>query len=136
MCPNGETAVSGCFPNGGCGSGFECVRHINLCCPPGGNEIAPSSPHNSTGCASTAQLNITLCLGTRTTLCFALAIRPIGARCFMDAECVGHSEGLSLCHAGVCQCSPIAYTQGIACVRHLKMNDSPIADDVKETNNV
>ncbi|EYC27876.1 hypothetical protein Y032_0008g229 [Ancylostoma ceylanicum] len=113
MCPNGETAVSGCFPNGGCGSGFECVRHMNLCCPPGGNEIVPSSPHNT--------------------------IRPIGARCFMDAECVGHSEGLSLCHAGVCQCSPIAYTQGIACVRrkfHLKMNDSPIADDVKETNNV
>ncbi|EPB77201.1 hypothetical protein ANCCEY_03727 [Ancylostoma ceylanicum] len=65
MCPNGETAVSGCFPNGGCGSGFECVRHMNLCCPPGGNEIVPSSPHNN-----------------------------------------------------------------------LKMNDSPIADDVKETNNV
>ncbi|KAK6741589.1 hypothetical protein RB195_009449 [Necator americanus] len=113
MCPNGETAASGCFPNGGCGSGFECVRSKNLCCPPGGNDIIPSSPHNS--------------------------VRPIGARCFMDAECVGHSEGLSLCHAGVCQCSPIAYMQGIACVRrkfNLKMNDSPIVDDVKKTMSV
>ena len=44
-------------------------------------------------------------------------VRPIGSRCMLDGECVGHADGLSLCHAGVCQCSPIAYTQGIACVR-------------------
>ncbi|XGW16390.1 hypothetical protein V3C99_001676 [Haemonchus contortus] len=108
MCPNGELAVSGCFSNGRCGAEFECVSSIGLCCPPGGNDIiAPSSQHT---------------------------IRPIGGRCLSDAECVGHTEGLSLCHAGVCQCSPIAYSQGIACVRrkHLKMNDSPMETEMEK----
>ncbi|KAK6055615.1 hypothetical protein COOONC_06882 [Cooperia oncophora] len=108
MCPNGELAVSGCFANGRCGAEFECVSSLGLCCPPGGNDVVvPSSQHT---------------------------IRPIGGRCFIDAECVGNAEGLSLCHAGVCQCSPIAYTQGIACVRrkHLKMNDSPMEDEEKK----
>uniref|UniRef100_A0A7I4YCU4 CC domain-containing protein n=1 Tax=Haemonchus contortus TaxID=6289 RepID=A0A7I4YCU4_HAECO len=108
MCPNGELAVSGCFSNGRCGAEFECVSSIGLCCPPGGNDIiAPSSQHT---------------------------IRPIGGRCLSDVECVGHTEGLSLCHAGVCQCSPIAYSQGIACVRrkHLKMNDSPMETEMEK----
>ncbi|KJH47800.1 hypothetical protein DICVIV_06092 [Dictyocaulus viviparus] len=103
ICPNNEYAVSSCFPNGVCGSTFQCVAKLNLCCPPGGNEI---------------QSNVIVSKET---------IRPIGARCIDDKECVGYSEGLSLCHAGVCQCSPVAYTQGIACVRrkHLIVNDSP-----------
>ncbi|KAE9417233.1 hypothetical protein Angca_004421, partial [Angiostrongylus cantonensis] len=109
ICPNNEVAVSGCFPNGVCGSTFECVKRLNLCCPPGGNDV---------------QSKATVLQET---------IRPIGARCVGDTECVGYQDGLSLCHAGVCQCSPIAYSQGIACVRlkHFKVNDSPVGDDEK-----
>uniref|UniRef100_A0A1I7XTK5 CC domain-containing protein n=1 Tax=Heterorhabditis bacteriophora TaxID=37862 RepID=A0A1I7XTK5_HETBA len=104
MCPNGQTAVSGCFADGTCGTSFECVKSINLCCPPGGNHILP--PTNR------------------------ISPNPIGARCMQDMECVGYNDGLSLCHAGVCQCSPIAYSQGIACVqrkafrKHLNHNPS------------
>ncbi|WKX98463.1 hypothetical protein Q1695_013834 [Nippostrongylus brasiliensis] len=114
MCPNGDLAVSGCFASGHCGSGFECVTSINLCCSPGGNNVAPQPPPAAIVSQNT--------------------IRPIGARCFSDTECVGYGDGLSLCHAGVCQCSPIAFTQGIACIRrkHLKVNDSPMEAEEKE----
>lgn len=53
LCPNGELAVSGCFASGHCGAEFECVAQRNLCCPPGGNDVAPSpsvSAQNSECC--------------------------------------------------------------------------------------
>ncbi|CAI4228808.1 unnamed protein product [Auanema sp. JU1783] len=119
VCPNGKTAVSGCFTDGTCGFGFECVKSQSLCCPPGGNDV--NSNNNNFGNSGVS-----------------MTIRPIGARCHQDSECVGHVDGLSMCHAGVCQCSPIAYSQGIACVRrkalNMMMNDQPM--EVEKTNGV
>ncbi|CAD6185734.1 unnamed protein product [Caenorhabditis auriculariae] len=116
VCPSGETAVSGCFIDGTCGVGFECVRGMNLCCPPGQPSVGPS-PSNI---LPSQPQNI-------------ISPRPIGARCQFDGECVGQQEGLSMCHAGVCQCSPIAYSQGIACIRRksFQMNDEPTMDGEK-----
>ncbi|CAA81588.3 Chitin binding domain (ChtBD2) containing chtb-1 [Caenorhabditis elegans] len=120
-CPSGDTAVSGCFPNGSCGTGYECVSSLNLCCPPGQPQTFPSFPGNNNG----FNINNNNRFGS-----LSMSPRPIGARCQLDGECVGQAEGLSMCHAGVCQCSPIAYTQGIACVRRksFQMNDDPVID--------
>ncbi|CAB3402109.1 unnamed protein product [Caenorhabditis bovis] len=112
-CPSGDTAVSGCFANGSCGTGFECVASLNLCCPPGQPSAPIAGPFGGVGSPSP---------------------RPIGARCMIDNECVGNGEGLSMCHAGVCQCSPIAYSQGIACIRRksFQMNDDPVIDAIED----
>ncbi|CAI5445619.1 unnamed protein product [Caenorhabditis angaria] len=126
-CPSGDTAVSGCFPNGSCGTGYECVSSLNLCCPPGQPTINNFNNNNNNfgGFGSVPNSN---------------SIRPIGSRCQFDGECVGNGEGLSMCHAGVCQCSPIAYSQGIACIRRhaFQMNDEPINDaaDEKSSNTI
>ncbi|EGT33798.1 hypothetical protein CAEBREN_18362 [Caenorhabditis brenneri] len=125
-CPSGDTAVSGCFPNGSCGTGFECVSSLNLCCPPGQPQTSfPSFPGNNNNGFNINNNNNNNRFGSS-----SMSPRPIGARCQLDGECVGHNDGLSMCHAGVCQCSPIAYTQGIACVRRksFQMNDDPVID--------
>ncbi|KAF8359406.1 hypothetical protein PRIPAC_94401, partial [Pristionchus pacificus] len=96
-CPDGQPAVSGCFADGQCGGGMVCVSGANLCCPPS------SIPH------------------TPSPLANMMRSRPIGGRCDTHAQCVGYGEGLSQCEYGVCRCTPIAYTQGIACVRRKKL---------------
>ncbi|CAP29615.2 Protein CBG10108 [Caenorhabditis briggsae] len=129
-CPSGDTAVSGCFPNGSCGTGFECVSSLNLCCPPGQPQTFPSFPGNNVNNNNNNNNNgfNTFNNNNNRFGSSSMSPRPIGARCQLDGECVGHNDGLSMCHAGVCQCSPIAYTQGIACVRRNFPNERRPSD--------
>ncbi|VDM39902.1 unnamed protein product [Toxocara canis] len=86
-CMDGSPVVSGCI-DGLCGAGLECIN--NFCC--------------------SRTTNNALSFSSQST-------RAIGAACDVPQQCVGFAEGLSTCDMGICRCQPIAYTEGIACVR-------------------
>ncbi|KHN84768.1 Uncharacterized protein K04H4.2 [Toxocara canis] len=103
-CMDGSPVVSGCI-DGLCGAGLECIN--NFCC--------------------SRTTNNALSFSSQST-------RAIGAACDVPQQCVGFAEGLSTCDMGICRCQPIAYTEGIACVRKkllsLQLNDaSPIDEE-------
>ncbi|CAJ0579001.1 unnamed protein product, partial [Mesorhabditis spiculigera] len=101
LCPNGEEALSSCFPDGSCGEDLICLGGV--CCGTPGLQFSQAKHRNTS----------------------------IGTSCSSSQQCAGFTEGLSKCERRVCRCTSIAYAKGIACVRKkmLMFNDEPMPVD-------
>lgn len=82
-------------------------------CPTGQNTCPTGYACEGTICCRLTSM----CLVDRPAHSIISAMMNIGARCEYPQQCSGFAQGLATCVDFTCRCQPLAYVQGVACVR-------------------